>query len=157
MLNTTKTSDESKLQASLIKSWHFAPNRGVNSAGSDPDAGLLVLSSSHQIILMNAQARKLMALFGQAYELRPCISPESMPRIITEFCEKVFTELRSRPNHHNWSEVDLRQICHMVRPALLLRGFGMPPAQGQELRMVLVLQPCSPLDEFGYLGRTQRV
>jgi len=154
---TTRTNDDSTLQASLIGSWYIDPNEDTNSAGSDPDTGLLVLSSSHQIIHMNAQARKLMALFGQAHELRPCISPESMPRIITEFCEKVFTELRSRPDHHNWSEVDVRQICHMVKPALLLRGFGMPPAQGQEPRMVLVLQPCSPLDGFPYLGRTQRL
>lgn len=151
---TARTNHDGKLPASVVGSLPIAPNGDTNRSGPDPDTGLLVLSSSHQILHINAQARKLMALFGQAYENRSCIPLESMPKIITEFCEKVFTELRRQTDHRNWPEVDVRQVCHMVKPALLLRGFGMPPAEGHEPRIVLVLQPTSPLDGFSHLGRT---
>lgn len=143
---TTRANDPGTRRASIGRSLQFIPNEDIDRFGYHPDSGLLVLSSSRQIVHIDAQARKLLALFGQAYEHSPCLSLESMPSIITEFSEKVFTELRIRHNCHNWPEADVRQVCHMVKPPLLLRGFGMPPAEGQEPRMVLVLQPRSPLD-----------
>jgi hypothetical protein len=83
-----------------------------------------------------------MALFGEAHELWPHLSPESMPAILTEFCGDVFTELQRQAGSHKWAEFEMRRICHMVTPSLLLRGFGMPSEDGREPRMVLTLQPC---------------
>lgn len=112
--------------------------------GSDPssDAGLVVLSSSIRILHINNRARALMALFGEAHELWPDLSPESMPAILTEFCSDVFTELQRQAGSHEWAEFEIRRICHMVTPSLLLRGFGMPSKNGCEPRMILTLQPC---------------
>jgi len=103
---------------------------------------MMVLSSSMHILHMNGQARALMASFGAAHELWPHLSPESMPAIITEFCDNVLSELRRRADNQQWTALDMRRVCHMVTPALLLRGFGMPDADGQDPRMILILQLC---------------
>jgi hypothetical protein len=106
------------------------------------NAGMIVLSSSMHILHMNGQARSLMASFGAVYELWPHPSPESMPAIITEFCDNVLSELRRRADNQQWTALDMRRVCHMVTPSLLLRGFGMPDADGQDPRMILILQLC---------------
>lgn len=104
----------------------------------------MILSSSMRILHMNGKARTLMALFGEAHELWPHLSPESLPAILTEFCGGLLAELRRHAGGHRWAEVEMRRVCHMVTPALLLRGFGMPGSDGQEPRMILTLQLCSP-------------
>ena len=111
-------------------------------SGHSSDAGLVVLSSSIRMLHINSRARSLMALFGEAHELWPHLSPESMPAILIEFCGDVFTELQRQVGSHRWAEFEMRRICHMVTPSLLLRGFGMPSKDGREPRMVLTLQPC---------------
>ena len=117
----------------------------ILGSGPSCDAGLVVLSSTIRILHINNRARALMALFGEAHELWPDLSPESMPAILTEFCGDVFdvfTELRRQAGSHKWAEFEIRRICHMVTPSLLLRGFGMPSENGCEPRMILTLQPC---------------
>jgi hypothetical protein len=83
-----------------------------------------------------------MAHFGAAYERWPHLSPESMPAILTEFCGNVLLELRRHADSQEWTALDIRRVCHMVTPALLLRGFGMPETNGRDPRMILILQPC---------------
>jgi hypothetical protein len=102
----------------------------------------MVLSSSLRILHINGRARTLMTLFGGAHELWPHLSPESMPAILTEFCGNVLAELPRYADSQEWAEFEMRQVCHMVTPALLLRGFGMPATDGREPRMILTLQPC---------------
>ena len=111
-------------------------------SASYPEAGLMVLSSSMRILHMNGQAKTLMALFGETHELWPHLSPESMPSILTEFCGKVLAELDRQDDRRNWTEFEMRRVCHMVTPALLLRGFGVPAVDGGEHRMILTLQAC---------------
>jgi len=106
------------------------------------DAGMMVLSSSMHILHMNGPARALMAHFGAAYERWPHLSPESMPAILTEFCDNVLSELRRHADSQEWTALDIRRVCHMVTPALLLRGFGMPETNGRDPRMILILEPC---------------
>lgn len=106
------------------------------------DAGMMVLSSSMHILHMNSQARALMAHLGVACELWPHLSPESMPAILIEFCGHVLSELRRQAGSQEWTALEMRRICHMVSPALMLRGFGMPEREGRDPRMILILQPC---------------
>ncbi len=114
------------------------------SSGPAPDAGLMVLSSSMRILHINSRARSLLALFGEARGLWPHLSPESMPAILTEFCGAVFAALHRQAGSHEWAQFEMRRVCHMVTPALLLRGFGMPSTDGRAPRMILTLQPCPP-------------
>jgi hypothetical protein len=122
----------------------LAQQGALPDPASRPDAGLMILSSSMRILHINGRARALMTLFGEAHQLWPHLSPESMPAILTEFCGNVFAELRRLAGSEKWAELELHRVCHMVSPALLLRGFGMPGTDAREPRMILTLQPCSP-------------
>ena len=110
-----------------------------------PDSGMIVFSSSARILHMNGSARALMALFGTSHELWPQMAPESMPSILTEFCGDVLVQLRHRVEAQDWAQFEIRRICHMVTPALLLTGFGVPNATNREIRVILTLTPLSSM------------
>ena len=108
---------------------------------SSPDSGMIVFSSSARILHMNEQARALMALFGTSHELWPQMAPESMPSILTEFCYDVLAQLQRRIEAQDWAQFEMRRICHMVTPSLLLTGFGVPNSTNGEIRIILTLTP----------------
>jgi hypothetical protein len=110
---------------------------------SSSDSGMIVLSSSARILHMNGPARALMSLFGTSHEHWPQMAQESMPSIITEFCLDVLAQLRRRIEAQDWTQFEIRRICHMVTPSLLLTGFGVPSASDSEIRVVLTLTPLS--------------
>jgi len=95
---------------------------------------------------MNGPARALMALFGKSHELWPQMAPESMPSILTEFCYDVLAQLQRRIEAQDWAQFEMRRICHMVTPSLLLTGFGVPSSTNREIRVILTLNslPSSP-------------
>ena len=106
-----------------------------------PNSGIIVFSSSARILHMNGPARAFMALFGKSHELWPHMAPESMPSILTEFCYDILAQLRRRIDARNWAQFEMRRICHMVTPSLLLTGFGVPNSTNCELRIILTLNP----------------
>lgn len=108
---------------------------------SSPDSGMIVFSSSARILHMNGPARALMALFSKSHERWPQPAPESMPSILTEFCYDVLAQLQTRLETQDWTQFEMRRICHMVTPSLLLTGFGVPNSTGRELRIILTLDP----------------
>ena len=108
---------------------------------SPPQSGMIVFSSSARILHMNGPARALMALFGKPHELWPQMAPESMPSILTEFCCDVLAQLQRRIEAKDWAQFEMRRICHMVTPSLLLTGFGVPNSTNRELRIILTLRP----------------
>ena len=116
---------------------------------SSPDSGMIVFSSSARILHMNGPARALMALFGDSHELWPQMAPESMPSFLTEFCRDVLAQLHRRAETEDWAQFEMRRICHMVTPSLLLRGFGVPHSAGHELRIILTLDPLLSLPHPG--------
>ncbi len=89
---------------------------------SSPDSGMIVFSSSARILHMNGPARALMALFGTSHELWPQMAPESMPSILTEFCYDVLAQLQRRIEAQDWTQFEMRRICHMVTPSLRTRS-----------------------------------
>ena len=118
---------------------------------SSPDPGMIVFSSSARILHMNGPARVLMALFGKSHELWPQMASESMPSILTEFCYDVLAQLQRRIEAQDWAQFEMRRICHMVTPSLLLTGFGVPNSTNRELRVILTLNllpstPCAAED-----------
>jgi len=110
-----------------------------------PDSGMIVFSSSARILHMNGSARALLALFGTSHELWPQMAPESMPSILTEFCGDVLVQLRHRVEAQDWAQFEMRRVCHMVTPAILLTGFGVPNATNREIRVILTLTPLSSM------------
>jgi hypothetical protein len=108
---------------------------------SSPESGMIVFSSSARILHMNGPARALLALFGTSHELWPQMASESMPSILTEFCYDVLAQLQHRIEAGDWAQFEMRRICHMVTPSLLLTGFGVPTSTNRELRVILTLSP----------------
>jgi hypothetical protein len=108
-----------------------------------PQSGMIVFSSSARVLHMNGPARALMALFGKPHEFWPQMAPESMPSILTEFCYDVLAQLQRRVEAKDWAQFEMRRICHMVIPSLLLTGFGVPNSTNRELRIILTLHPLS--------------
>ena len=108
---------------------------------SSPDSGMIVFSSSARILHMNEPARALMALFGTSHERWPQMASESMPASLTEFCCDVLAQVRHRIEAQDWTQLEMRRICHMVTPTLLLRGFGVPTSTDREIRVILTLTP----------------
>jgi len=106
-----------------------------------PESGMIVFSSSARILHMNAPARTLMALFGASHERWPQLEPESMPSILTECCLDVLAQLRRRTETQDWAQFEIRRICHMVTPPLLLTGFGVPSSSNREIRVIVTLTP----------------
>ena len=112
---------------------------------SSPDSGMIVFSSSGRILHINGPARALMALFGKSHELWAQMAPESMPSILTEFCYDVLAQLQRRIETQDWTQSEMRRICYMVTPSLLLTGFGVPNSTNGKIRIILTLTPCPPL------------
>jgi predicted DCC family thiol-disulfide oxidoreductase YuxK len=75
---------------------------------------MIVFSSSARILHMNGPARALMALFGTSHELWPQMAPESMPSILTEFCYDVLAQLQRRIEAQDWTQFEMRRICHTL-------------------------------------------
>ncbi len=111
-----------------------------------PDSGMIVFSSSGRILHMNGPARALMALFGTSHERWPQMAPESMPSILTEFCEDVLVQLRHQVKAQDWAQFEIRRICHMVTPPVLLTGFGVPNSTNRDIRVILTLTPMPSTD-----------
>ena len=108
---------------------------------SSPDSGMIVFSSSGRVLHMNGPARALLALFGTSHTLWPQMAPESMPSILTEFCCDVLAQLQRRIEAQDWAQFEMRRICYMVTPSLLLTGFGVPNSTNREIRIILTLTP----------------
>jgi hypothetical protein len=106
---------------------------------------MIILSASMRVLHMNGNARALMSRFGEKHELWPNLAPESMPSILLEFCRDILSELQRRTEAGDWTQCDVRRVCHMVTPPLLLKGFAMPTANHREPRMILTLQSCTSL------------
>jgi len=114
-------------------------------------SGMIVFSSSARILHMNGPARALMALFNTSHDLWPQVTPESMPSIFTELCDDVQTQLQRRIETKDLAQFEIRRICHMVTPPLLLTGFGVQNSTNREIRIILTLTPlpsapCDTMD-----------
>jgi len=138
------------LQAGLFSSDQLLPPTTpdvpplVHSGPTDhSDSGIMIVSSSNRILHMNATARSLMGLFNNLHESSASLELESMPSILQEFCRDILAELQQRKTTSDWAHFEIRRVCHMVSPPLLLRGFGMPSSVSQGAHMILTLQPCS--------------
>ncbi len=120
-----------------------SPRNQANSPPllSSPDSGMIVFSPSARILHMNGPTWALMPLFGKSHALWPQMAHESMPFILTEFCSNVLAQLQRRIEAQDWAQFEMRRICHMVTPSLLVKGFGVPNSTSREIRVILTLTP----------------
>ena len=130
----------------MSRSPHSPVPRVAAATLDDGTAGVLLISSSPRILHMNHRARTLLKMCGEAREW-PDPGLECMPSILKEFCRDLLSEL-ARRGDRDWPHFELRRVCHMMTPPLLLRGFAVSPASpDRAAQMMLTVQAFAPPSE----------
>lgn len=108
--------------------------------------GIVVLSSSLQILHMNRQAIKLAGMFGPPepggqklnHPARVLISP------LTNIADTILKALRRGNETTGKGQSGLHHVVSILGKRVMIRGIGVPSAKGlQDSRIVLVLDELS--------------
>jgi len=122
-----------------------------NLADQRAGAGIVVLSSSMQLLHMNRQAAELSKLINMAENGgAPAKSAQGvLPSALTELCTEVLKALQVRTEAKDWEQFEVKRIAGNPNQPVLLRGFGLPDRGGiQYARLVITLEE---------LGRRQQL
>ena len=122
-----------------------------NLADQRAGAGIVVLSSSMQLLHMNRQAAELSKLINMAENGgAPAKSAQGvLPAALTELCTEVLKALQVRTEAKDWEQFEVKRIAGNPNQPVLLRGFGLPDRGGiQHARLVVTLEE---------LGRRQQL
>ena len=122
-----------------------------NLADQRAGAGIVVLSSSMQLLHMNRQAAELSKLINMAENGgAPAKSAQGvLPAALTELCTEVLKALQVRTEAKDWEQFEVKRIAGNPNQPVLLRGFGLPDRGGiQYARLVVTLEE---------LGRRQQL
>jgi len=122
-----------------------------NLADQRAGAGIVVLSSSMQLLHMNRQAAELSKLINMAENGgAPAKSAQGvLPSALTELCTEVMKALQVRTEAKDWEQFEIKRIAGNPNQPVLLRGFGLPDRGGiQHARLVVTLEE---------LGRRQQL
>ena len=122
-----------------------------NLADQRAGAGIVVLSSSMQLLHMNRQAAELSKLINMAENGgAPAKSAQGvLPAALTELCTEVLKALQVRTEAKDWEQFEVKRIAGNTNQPVLIRGFGLPDRGGiQYARIVVTLEE---------LGRRQQL
>ena len=114
-----------------------------NLADQRAGAGIVVLSSSMQLLHMNRQAAELSKLINMAENGgAPAKSAQGvLPAALTELCTEVLKALQVRTEAKDWEQFEIKRIAGNPNQPVLLRGFGLPDRGGiQYARLVVTLE-----------------
>ena len=114
-----------------------------NLADQRAGAGIVVLSSSMQLLHMNRQAAELSKLINMAENGgAPAKSAQGvLPSALTELCTEVMKALQVRTEAKDWEQFEIKRIAGNPNQPVLLRGFGLPDRGGiQYARLVVTLE-----------------
>ena len=114
-----------------------------NLADQRAGAGIVVLSSSMQLLHMNRQAAELSKLINMAENGgAPAKSAQGvLPAALTELCTEVLKALQVRTEAKDWEQFEVKRIAGNPNQPVLLRGFGLPDRGGiQYARLVVTLE-----------------
>lgn len=122
-----------------------------NLADQRTGAGIVVLSSSMQLLHMNRQAAELSKLINMSEKGgAPAKAAQGvLPSALTELCTEVLKALQVRTEAKDWEQFEVKKIAGNPNQPVLLRGFGLPDRGGvQYARLVVTLEE---------LGRRQQL
>lgn len=114
-------------------------------------AGIVVLSSSMQLLHMNRQAAELSKLINMAENggAPPKAAQGVLPSALTQLCADIMKALQVRTEAKDWEQFEVKRIAGNPNQPVLLRGFGLPDRGGiQHSRLVVTLEE---------LGRRQQL
>lgn len=112
--------------------------------------GIVVLSTSMQLLHMNRQASDLSKLINEAEKINNTGMNASgvLPKALTELCGEIVKALQIRTEAKDWEQFEVKALAGDQNKPILLRGFGLPDQAGiQQSRIVVTMEE---------VGRRQR-
>ncbi len=106
-------------------------------------AGIVVLSSSMQLLHMNRQAAELSKQINMAENggVPAKAAQGVLPAALTELCADIIKALQVRTEAKDWEQFEVKRVAGNPNQPVLLRGFGLPDRGGiQHARLVVTLE-----------------
>jgi DNA-binding CsgD family transcriptional regulator len=122
-----------------------------NLADQRAGAGIVVLSSSMQLLHINRQATELSKLINMTEKggAQAKTAHGVLPSALTELCSDLIQALQVRTEAKDWEQFEVKRTAGNPNQPVLLRGFGLPDRGGLEhARLVVTLEE---------LGRRQQL
>jgi DNA-binding CsgD family transcriptional regulator len=114
-----------------------------NLADQRAGAGIVVLSSSMQLLHMNRQAAELSKKVNMSENggTPPRSAQGVLPTALTQLCSEVLKALQVRTEAKDWEQFEVKRIAGDPKQPILLRGFGLPDKGGvQHARVVVTME-----------------
>lgn len=118
-------------------------NPADNLADQRAGAGIVVLSSSMQLLHMNRQAAELSKKVNMSENggVPPRSAQGVLPEALTQLCSEIVKALQVRTEAKDWEQFEVKRIAGNPRQPILLRGFGLPDKGGiQHARLVVTME-----------------
>jgi len=114
--------------------------------------GIVVLSSSMQLLHMNRQAAELSTQINQAENGKENkkIAHGVLPMAMTELCTEILKVLQVRTEAKDWEQFEVKRLAGDPAKPILLRGFGLPDRGGiQQSRIVITMEEVGRQQQTG--------
>jgi hypothetical protein len=120
----------------------------VNQEQAATGPGIVVLSSSLQVLHMNRQA---IALLTQGEHNALNIGTErAVAAPLRQHCQDIIETLQARLGSNNWEQFHQYSTIGDSTHLILLKGFGLPDRRGlAHFRIVMLLSPHNPASNCG--------
>ncbi len=114
---------------------------GAASTRSE-DPGILVFTTSLQLLYMNGEAR---TLCGQLTATRTGLAISGVvPTEVLELCDEITKALSAQPDMKDWGQFQFKRVAGVAEHLVLLRGLGLPDTGGFSQSRLLVLMEEIP-------------
>ncbi len=122
---------------------HPSVDAGETIADQRAGPGIVVLSTSMQLLHMNRQAAMLARHINQNekgnHEGRSASGV--LPASLTELCGEIVKALHVRTEAKDWEQFEVKALAGDPNRPILLRGFGLPDRAGiQQSRIVVTME-----------------
>lgn len=114
--------------------------------------GIVVLSSSLQLLHMNRQAAELSTQINKAENGKEYkkIAHGVLPAALTELCAEILKVLQVRTEAKDWEQFEVKRLAGNPARPILLRGFGLPERGGiQQSRIVITMEEVGRKQQAG--------
>lgn len=119
-------------------SWQNAYRTEMNPLNH---AGILLLSSTLQVMYLNPDARALLR------DSTLCSSPAAdLPPAIRSFCHEIIQRLPPSPGPTDWEGLRLSRVTGSLTRPILVRAFGVPAPLSGDGQLLVLIERAQPTD-----------
>lgn len=113
--------------------------------------GIIVLSSSMQLLHMNRQASELCRKINEAEHGKQNSKQAQgvLPSALTELSSEIIKALTVRTEAKDWEQFEVKRVAGNSEQPILLRGFGLPDRGGiTNARLVITMEEIGRRQQF---------